>query len=188
MTPEEERDAIAKAFPTHTGRHNLWAEAMRLVGERHAKGDLVELVNWLLLRNDESERARREAESARASFLCQRGGLEDQVERAEAALVAANGTIDALRVALDEERPYRLALVEERANRVVAEARVAELSSVTLTDDKLKAIELRAHDRAATNSVRGYFVEPARGASVTETLALIAEVLRLRAQRKPEDE
>lgn len=40
--------AISAAFPTRTGRHDLYAEAMRLVGAKHSKGALVALVNWLL--------------------------------------------------------------------------------------------------------------------------------------------
>lgn len=52
MTPEQvaERDAIDAAHPLQSGRHDLYNRAMRLVGERHAKGDLVDLVVWLLLR------------------------------------------------------------------------------------------------------------------------------------------
>lgn len=46
----DERTQIKAAHPTRTGRHDLYAEAMRLVGERHAKAELVELVNWLLYR------------------------------------------------------------------------------------------------------------------------------------------
>lgn len=50
MKPEQakEREAIAASHPTRTGRHDLYARAMRLVGERHAKGELVDLVTWLL--------------------------------------------------------------------------------------------------------------------------------------------
>lgn len=51
--PEDER--IKAAHPTRTGRHDLYAEAMRLVGARHSKGGLVELVNWLLARIDDLE-------------------------------------------------------------------------------------------------------------------------------------
>ena len=53
-----ESAAIAAAFPTRSGRHDLYAEAMRLVGERHDKGDLVDLVTWLLLRIEEAEKKR----------------------------------------------------------------------------------------------------------------------------------
>lgn len=49
-----ERKAINAAFPTRSGRHDLYAEAMRLVGERHTKSDLVALVTWLLLRVEEA--------------------------------------------------------------------------------------------------------------------------------------
>ncbi len=47
-TPLPEDAAIAAAHPTRTGRHDLYAEAMRLVGARRSKGGLVALVNWLL--------------------------------------------------------------------------------------------------------------------------------------------
>lgn len=48
--PIDEAAAIEAAHPLETGRHDLYAMAMRLVGERHEKGDLVDLVNWLLHR------------------------------------------------------------------------------------------------------------------------------------------
>ena len=49
-SPLPEDDAIALAHPLRSGRHDLYAEAMRLVGARRSKGGLVELVCWLLLR------------------------------------------------------------------------------------------------------------------------------------------
>ena len=53
--PEE--DAIKAAHPTRTGHHDLYAEAMRLVGARRSKGGLVELVNWLLWQIKTKEKA-----------------------------------------------------------------------------------------------------------------------------------
>ena len=50
--PLPEDAAIDAAFPTRSGRHNLYAQAMRLVGARHSKAGLVALVNWLLVRLD----------------------------------------------------------------------------------------------------------------------------------------
>ena len=50
-----EADEIKAAHPTRTNRHDLYAEAMRLVGERHAKAELVELVNWLLFKLDKTQ-------------------------------------------------------------------------------------------------------------------------------------
>lgn len=47
-TPEDE--AIKAVFPTRSERHDLYGEAMRLVGARHGKFALVALVNWLLHR------------------------------------------------------------------------------------------------------------------------------------------
>lgn len=54
--PLPEDDAMLRAFPTRSGEHDVWAEAMRLVGACHSKMRLVKLVNWLLL---ELKRARR---------------------------------------------------------------------------------------------------------------------------------
>jgi 8-oxo-dGTP pyrophosphatase MutT (NUDIX family) len=42
-------DSIDAAFPTRSGSHEEWATAMEMVGNRHTKDDLVELVNWLLV-------------------------------------------------------------------------------------------------------------------------------------------
>ena len=49
-SPLPEDDAIALAHPLRSGRHDLYTEAMRLVGARRSKASLVELVCWLLLR------------------------------------------------------------------------------------------------------------------------------------------
>jgi len=45
---QPEDDSIRAAHPLRTGRHDLYAEAMRLVGAKHSKRALVDLVNWLL--------------------------------------------------------------------------------------------------------------------------------------------
>ncbi len=52
--PEDKE--IDDCHPSRTGKHELYAEAMRLVGARHSKGGLVELVNWLLHRTDRMSR------------------------------------------------------------------------------------------------------------------------------------
>jgi hypothetical protein len=48
--PLPEDAQIHAAFPTRSGRHDLYGEAMRLVSARYSKGGLVALVNWLLHR------------------------------------------------------------------------------------------------------------------------------------------
>ena len=48
--PLPEDDAIHAAFPTESDRHDLYQEAMRLVGARYSKSGLIALVNWLLHR------------------------------------------------------------------------------------------------------------------------------------------
>ena len=53
--PIPEDDAIAAAHPLRTGRHDLYDEAQRLVSAKHSKGALVDLVNWLLHRQDAAE-------------------------------------------------------------------------------------------------------------------------------------
>jgi len=46
---------IEACHPMDTNRHDLYQEAMRLVGAKHSKGALVDLVNWLLHRIDAAE-------------------------------------------------------------------------------------------------------------------------------------
>lgn len=46
--PLPEDDAIRAAHPTQSKNHARYAEAMRLVGAKHSKYALVDLVNWLL--------------------------------------------------------------------------------------------------------------------------------------------
>lgn len=48
-TPLPEDAAMDAAFPTRSGEHECYAEAMRLVGACQSKGRLVKLVNWLLV-------------------------------------------------------------------------------------------------------------------------------------------
>lgn len=47
-SPLPEDQEIKQHHPTRTGRHDLYNEAMRLVGAKRSKQGLVELVNWLL--------------------------------------------------------------------------------------------------------------------------------------------
>ena len=46
---DEWSEAIREAFPTRSGSHDEYATAMKMVGNRHSKGKLVALVNWLLV-------------------------------------------------------------------------------------------------------------------------------------------
>lgn len=48
--PIPEDEEIDEAFPTRSGRHDLYAHAMRMVGAKRSKGALVALVNMLLVR------------------------------------------------------------------------------------------------------------------------------------------
>ncbi len=41
---------ICDAHPTRSGSHDEYRMAMQMVGHRHSKGELVALVNWLLVR------------------------------------------------------------------------------------------------------------------------------------------
>jgi hypothetical protein len=51
--------AIDAAHPMRSGSHSEYATAMRMIGNRHSKGELVDLVNWLLLLvKNREERAR----------------------------------------------------------------------------------------------------------------------------------
>lgn len=44
------KDIIQANHPTVTGDHETYSDAMRLVGQRHSKYALIDLVNWLLVR------------------------------------------------------------------------------------------------------------------------------------------
>ena len=48
---DEWSERIREAFPTRSGSHAEYAMAKRMVGNRHSKGDLVALVNYLLVAN-----------------------------------------------------------------------------------------------------------------------------------------
>ncbi len=48
--PTSDDDDIKAVFPTRSGRHDLYAEAQRLVHDRHGKFAIVAMVNWLLHR------------------------------------------------------------------------------------------------------------------------------------------
>lgn len=47
--PDEWSAAIEAAFPTRSNSHKEYCVAMKMVGNRHSKGELVSLVNWLLV-------------------------------------------------------------------------------------------------------------------------------------------
>lgn len=54
--PLAEDEAIDHAYPIESGRHDLYEEAMRLVGAKCSKGALVALVNWLLHQIDDHQK------------------------------------------------------------------------------------------------------------------------------------
>ena len=47
--PDEWTDRIKAVHPMNTGKHEVYATAMKMVGNRHGKFSLVALVNWLLM-------------------------------------------------------------------------------------------------------------------------------------------
>lgn len=47
-SPEDDEISAASPHPMRSGRHDLYAEAMRFVGAKQSKAALVDLVNWLL--------------------------------------------------------------------------------------------------------------------------------------------
>ena len=46
--PDQWQAAIDAAHPTITEKHKTYAKALEMVSNRHSKGSLVDLVNWLL--------------------------------------------------------------------------------------------------------------------------------------------
>lgn len=71
--PDEWTDAISSAHPTRSGSHDEYRVAMKMVGHRHSKGELVELVNWLLM---VCTAARRYHSSNDDGHACPRDGSE----------------------------------------------------------------------------------------------------------------
>jgi len=53
--PLPEDAEITAAHPMNSGRHDLYIEALRLVGASHSKGALVKLVTWLLLKAEKKQ-------------------------------------------------------------------------------------------------------------------------------------
>jgi hypothetical protein len=49
---DEWSQAIKAAHPIHTESHETYATAMKMVGHRHSKGQLVALANWLLIERE----------------------------------------------------------------------------------------------------------------------------------------
>jgi len=72
----DERDEwtaeIKASYPTRSGSHDEYATAMRMVGHRHSKGELVALVNWLLVQLRETR------------TLLTRAGVPDPVSQSRA--------------------------------------------------------------------------------------------------------
>jgi len=60
---EDRRDRwtpmIEASHPLKTGAHDAYATAMEMVGNRHSKGALVDLVCWLVQRVDDAEQRAR---------------------------------------------------------------------------------------------------------------------------------
>ena len=60
---EDRRDRwtpmIEASHPTKTGAHDAYTTAMEMVGNRHSKGALVDLVCWLVQRVDDAEQRAR---------------------------------------------------------------------------------------------------------------------------------
>lgn len=54
---DEYSGAIRAAHPIRTSNHKRYQQALVMVGNRHSKAALVELVNWLLMRAEEAERS-----------------------------------------------------------------------------------------------------------------------------------
>lgn len=53
---DEWTESIKAAHPTRSGAHKEYATAMRMVGHRHSKGELVSLVTWLLRRSTQGQK------------------------------------------------------------------------------------------------------------------------------------
>jgi hypothetical protein len=102
-TPDEWTQAIDAAFPTRSGSHDEYGMAIQMVSHRHSKGELVKLVNWLLIRlnaqakeiaEHRTDRPNPHAEALRRAF---RGALLPS----ELALIEADGFDEAARISFE---------------------------------------------------------------------------------------
>ena len=61
-TDDEWTEAIKDAHPARSESHDEYGVAMRMVGHRHSKGELVALVNWLLVEKAKLNAGHQESE------------------------------------------------------------------------------------------------------------------------------
>lgn len=124
--PLAEDEEIKATFPTRSGHHDIYGEAMRMVGAKRSKLALIELVNWLLLgRHHATARVKElEAELQRAR--------EDRDEEKtigdclRADLVSADQSV---RMARDAERDAIIAYLSVSSSVELAHARDAIASN-----------------------------------------------------------
>jgi hypothetical protein len=122
--PLPEDEAIAAAHPLKTKKHDLYAEAMRLVGAKKTKGALVELVNWLLA-SVAGLRAERD-DAGRAAIREWVGEGRTVPGTMLMARVSTERVVYAVVIATSEDQPgavlaTRIAALTERAERAEGE-------------------------------------------------------------------
>lgn len=95
---------IHESFPTRSGSHTEYALAMEMVGNRRSKGQLVALVNWLLIA---WKRAEKERDTAYHDTRTMRRALDKDPDLHLRELSDLNGVLEA---ELDLERTRNLRL------------------------------------------------------------------------------
>lgn len=93
--PLPEDPEIEAAFPTRSGEHELYADAMRYVSARYSKGGLVALVHWLLLENKKTGAALIESLKIAGGLLQEKEKLRLIVDAAMAMYAACPADPDA---------------------------------------------------------------------------------------------
>ena len=66
---------IRETHPLRTGEHDNYALAMKMIGNRHSKGQLVELVNWLLSRTPKNPAIDMDAVEEKVGFPSTTGAV-----------------------------------------------------------------------------------------------------------------
>lgn len=89
---------IDKSFPTRTGRHDVYATALEMVGAKRSKGELVDLVNWLLAGKEDAEYLHADAT---AELMEERAALSAEREAHSKTREALDGAEKALSIAFD---------------------------------------------------------------------------------------
>jgi hypothetical protein len=172
--PLREDDAIQAAHPLRTGKHDVYAEAARLVGAKRSKRALIDLVNWLL--NGATTGFAEQLKTAEAAVQDERRErqrferwFEEQrvrAEKADAALIAERGGWEAREAAVANPLLNRL---QEAAARIAELERLVDCvcnnrdQHKQWLDDITSALHPHWEEKTGKTYLPGQLADIARG-------------------------